>query len=130
ALIDAQRLRARDHLDTTPLRFGQLHAMGTLLGAVRAAEVAQARAEAAADIDRELLGRVAGGAAAFHEQAVVVVDLVRPQQMHVVLLHVFRGPLGEVSCGEPGHAPAADHTFGRDERRAGIYDRRAAISAT
>src|SRR5690606_10597959 len=108
ALIDAQHLGARDHFDALLLGGRQLHAMRALLRGIRTPEVAQARAETAAHIDRELLGLVADCAAALHEQAVVVVDLLGRQHVDVVLPHVLGGALGEVARDETRHAPAAD----------------------
>ncbi len=100
---------------STPARsaLGELHAVGPLLRGVRAAEIAEARAPAPLDVDRELLGAVARVAAPFDEQPVVLVELLRRQEVDVVLRHVLSRARVEIGVVEAGHVPVADHPLGR-----------------
>jgi hypothetical protein len=106
-----------------------MHAIGSLFRLVRAAEVAQAGTQAALHVDRELLGCEADPRAAFHEQPVVVVDLLVGQQVNVVLRRVLGGPAAKIVILEVRYGPAPDHAFRDDERCARVDRCRAAVGA-
>ena len=129
ALLDAQCLGARDDFHAAALGRGQLHTMRSLFGQVRTAEVAETAAQAALQVERELLDVEARLARAFYEQAVVVVDELRLEQMHIVLLAIFLGTLRDIAPGQARHVPVVNHTLRRDQRCACIHDCRAAVCA-
>ena len=126
-LLDAQHLRARDHLHPGALRVRELHAVRPLLGGVGAAEVAEAGAAAAAQVQRELLRPVAHRPRTLQEEPVVVIDQLLRQQVDVVLLHVLPRAALHVGVVQPRHPPGADHPLRRGQRHAGIDHRAAPV---
>src|SRR5439155_21455023 len=92
-ILDAQRFGAGHDMNAAALRCGQLHAVRPLLGGIGAPEVAEARAPATTHVQRKLFSVVAGSLAAENEQPIVVVDLVRLEQMDAILRHVSSRPL-------------------------------------
>ncbi len=118
---DPQHPAAGDHLDAGGLGGGELDDVGSLLGAVRAAQVAQSRAAAALDVERELPDPVTQGLAAGAEQPVVLVDLLGGQEMNVVLVARRAGPPVEVVEVELGHRPAVENLTRHAERGAGVH---------
>jgi len=128
-VLDSQGFGARDGFDAVRERRRELDAVRPLFGAVRAAEVAEARATAAAQVERELLGVVAGLLAAFDEEPVVVVQEAGLEEVDSVLVHEPPRAGLDVRVREAGHGPGVEHALRGDERRPRVDDRRPAPHA-
>ncbi len=125
ALLDPERLGTGDDLHPSSLGRGKLDPVRPLLGGVRAAQVAEARSQAALHVHRELERLVSCRFTAFHEQAVVLVDLLRGQQMNVVLLHVPLRASHQVAMIQTRHRPFPEDALWRGQRRSRVDHRRA-----
>ena len=103
--------------------------MRALLGGVRAAEVAEARAVAALEVQRKLLGAVAGLPHPSTKSRLLSLSSSGGRRWTLFSSMNLRERLSTSACDETRDAPAADDALRRDERRPGVDDGRAAPGA-